>query len=265
MIQLKDGYGAMQKGSHSQIILIDNLTGLSTEMIDMACRWVTGDSDSKRRNYSDDDDIIYAFKRQLLINGINRPANRPDFLDRCLLVEMNRIPDTQRKTDEEIAALFKQHHGEWLGAIFTLLAKAMAIKPTLKLKQRSRLADWEEYAIAITIGAGGTEETYFKDRAIINERQQQAVFDASPVAQAIVSFMNNKNRWEGTATELLKGLNIEAGNLSLNYSKEWPKAPNSLALHFSHLVPTLASYRINLLYGDETRTKHGRLVILTKN
>lgn len=256
---------AMQKGMHCQIGVMDNLSAMTVDQIDMACRWVTGDADSKRKNYTDDEDVVYKFKRQLLMNGTNRPASRADFLDRCLPVEMKTIPKSERMTEKELCKLLEEHHSEWLGAIFTLLSKALAIKPTLKLKERERLADWDEYAHAI-FKVLGKEEAYADDRRIINERQQQAVFDASPVAQAIVSFMSSKeDLWKGTAAKLLEELRKEAAKLSLNYSKDWPKTPNNLTSNFPHLVSTLASHGVRLKYGEEMRDKYGRWIILTKN
>jgi putative DNA primase/helicase len=264
MIRFGDGRDAMQKGMHCQVVSMDNLSALTADQIDMACRWVTGDSDSKRRNYTDDEDVVYKFKRQLLMNGINRPASRADFLDRCLSIELERIPKSQRMPEHELWKVLDEHHGEWLGAIFTLLSKPLAIKPTLKLEERARLADWEEYVIAITKAAGASEETYFKDRTIIDERQHQAVFDSSSVLQAVISFMENRTRWEGTATQLLGLLSPISIALPLTGNKDWPKTLNMLGQQFPHLAPTLAGLGITLTYGNESRTKHGRLIRLVK-
>jgi len=47
-------------------------------MVDTLCRLVTGDGDSKRALYSDDEDFIYQLKRVILLNGINAPTERGD-------------------------------------------------------------------------------------------------------------------------------------------------------------------------------------------
>jgi hypothetical protein len=62
----------------------------------------TGEADSQRRQYTDDEDVIVELRRAVLLNGINVPTDRGDVLDRSLVVELERIPDTERKTEEEL-------------------------------------------------------------------------------------------------------------------------------------------------------------------
>ena len=92
----------LQKASHCFVIMLDNQSRLSEDMADTLCRLVTGEADSKRKLYSDDEDIIYSLKRAILLNGINVPTERGDVLDRSLAVELERISDAERKTEEEM-------------------------------------------------------------------------------------------------------------------------------------------------------------------
>src|SRR5918992_532804 len=87
------------------------------------CRLVTGEADSKRRLYTDDEDVIIELRRAILLNGINVPTDRGDVLDRSLVVELERIPDGERRTEEELWELFKAEHPKLLGALFTVLSK----------------------------------------------------------------------------------------------------------------------------------------------
>jgi hypothetical protein len=47
----------IQKASHSFIVMLDNQNSLPEWAVDMLCRLVTGEADSKRKHYTDDDDI----------------------------------------------------------------------------------------------------------------------------------------------------------------------------------------------------------------
>lgn len=42
------------------------------------------------------------------LNGINIVATRPDLLDRSILLELERIPKTERKTEKEIEEEFEK-------------------------------------------------------------------------------------------------------------------------------------------------------------
>jgi hypothetical protein len=107
----------IQKAAHCQVALFDNVSGLQGWAIDILCRLVTGEGDSKRRLYTDDDDIIYELKRVVLVNGINPPADRPDFTDRCLPIELERLDDDKRIPEEKLWAFVQQEHGKWFGAL----------------------------------------------------------------------------------------------------------------------------------------------------
>jgi signal transduction histidine kinase len=65
---------------------------------------ITGIGSSKRRLYTDDEDVIYSYKRLLIINGINNSLTEPDALDRSILKEFERISDDQRKEESKVEA-----------------------------------------------------------------------------------------------------------------------------------------------------------------
>lgn len=90
-----------QKLAHNYIAYFDNVSDIHDWISDQLCRAVTGSGFSKRALYSDDDDIIYNFKRCIGFNGINLGATKADLLDRGIIIELERIPrENQRKLEE---------------------------------------------------------------------------------------------------------------------------------------------------------------------
>jgi hypothetical protein len=152
----------LQKAMHAYIVMLDNQNIIPEWAADTLCRLVTGEADSKRRLYTDDEDFIIELRRAALLNGINVPTDRGDVLDRSLVVELERIPDGERKTEEELWECFEAEHPKLLGALFDTLSKAIALKPSLKLSRRPRLADWGEYAAAVYEVMGWGAETFLK-------------------------------------------------------------------------------------------------------
>src|SRR5215204_1527510 len=96
----------LQKAMHVYVVMLDNQNTIPEWAADTTCRLVTGEADSKRRLYTDDEDFIIELRRAALLNGINVPTDRSDVLDRSLVVELERIPDGDRKTEEQIWELF---------------------------------------------------------------------------------------------------------------------------------------------------------------
>jgi hypothetical protein len=61
----------VQQLGHNYIVYYDNLRYAPGWLSDEACKAVTGVGQTKRKLYTDDDDIVYEYKRCLGFNGIN--------------------------------------------------------------------------------------------------------------------------------------------------------------------------------------------------
>lgn len=243
----------LQKAMHAYIPMMDNLSSISDAAADTFCRFVTGDGDSKRKLYTDDEDVIVELKRALIFNGINVPTDRGDVLDRMLPVELERIPDGDRKTEEQLWELFAQEHPRILGALFDTLSQALAAKQSLKLSRRPRLADWGEYAAAVYEVMGWGAEQFLADWDEVVKAQNQGTLDGSPVAQAVITFMEDKEEYTGTSSEVHKKLEgvAESMGVSIVRDKAWPKSARWLWRRVKEVLPLLAAAGIEA-YRDDT-------------
>jgi len=233
----------LQKAMHAYIVMLDNQNTIPEWASDTLCRLVTGEADSKRRLYTDDEDFIIELRRAALLNGINVPTDRSDVLDRSLVVELERIPDGDRKTEEQIWELFAREHPRLLGAIFDTLSKAIALKPSVKLSRRPRLADWGEYAAAVYEVMGWGAEAFLKDWDEVVRVQNQATLDGSPVAQAIIKLMEEHEECSDTSSNmhaLLKEI-AESQGVDVARDKAWPKSARWLWRRIKEVLPLLVA------------------------
>ena len=106
----------MQQLSHHWAAYYDNLERLPNWVSDILCRAVTGEGFSKRVLYSDDDDVIYQYRRCIGLNGINVAAHRADLLERSLLLELEAIPPGKRKPENELWTEFEKARPLLFGA-----------------------------------------------------------------------------------------------------------------------------------------------------
>lgn len=251
----------LQKAAHAHAVMFDNLSSLSDAAADTLCKLVTGEADSKRRLYTDDEDVIVELRRLIILNGISIPTDRGDVLDRSLVVELERIPDDARRTEEELWRLFDEEHPRLLGAIFDTLAMAIKLKPFIKLSRRPRLADWGEYAAAVYEALGWGAETFLADWEDVVKAQNQSTLDGSPVAQAVIKFMEEHAEWSGSSSELHKKLETVAEGLgvSVTRDKEWPKSARWLWRRVKEVLPLLAASGIEASRREE---KSGSTVTL---
>ena len=213
-------------------LCFDNLSSVSPEMSDLLCMAVTGGTFVKRKLYSNSDETVLEFMQPVSLNGINSVATKSDLLDRALLLELDRLSETERKTEHQLWAEFNADKPMILGLIFDILSKAISIFPTVKIDRLGRMADFTlwGYAVAEAAGIGGDKflSAYLRNQ---NKANEEAVA-SHPVAYAVVKFMEKlaKKEWEGTATELLKLLVKIANDEEIDTkSYLWVRQPNQLS------------------------------------
>ena len=215
----------VQQLSHSWCAAYDNIDYLSPAQSDALCRAATGGGFSKRVLFSDDDDKIYNFRRCVLLNGVNQASTRSDLVDRSLLFALERIPDSQRKTERELWANFRNDLPVILGGIFDVLSAAMKLHPTVALTTHPRMADFAEWGCAIAMALGYSQKEFEAALSSNKEDQNETVLSEDWLAPLILKFMATRDEWEGTATELL----VELEDLGLR-GRRVPK-PNKLSGH----------------------------------
>jgi len=247
----------LQKAMHAYIVMLDNQNTIPEWAADTLCRLVTGEADSKRRLYTDDEDFIIELRRAALLNGINVPTDRGDVLDRSLVVDLERIPDGERKTEEQIWELFAREQPRLLGALFDTLAKAIALKASIKLSRRPRLADWGEFAAAVYEVMGWGAETFLIDWDEVVRVQNQATLDGSPVAQAIIKFMEDREEYTATSSEMHSKLKIVAAQLGVDVERDkaWPKSARWLWRRIKEVLSLLVAAGIEASRGRDESAK----------
>ena len=69
---------------------LDNLSTVQDWFSDSLCRAATGEGDVRRALYTDGGLAVFAFRRVLLLNGIDVGALRGDLADRAIVVNLDR-------------------------------------------------------------------------------------------------------------------------------------------------------------------------------
>jgi len=239
-----------QLANHNYCLYFDNLSRISDDLSDILCRLATGIGFSKRKLYSDDEDILYNQKVAIGFNGVTLVAHKADVLDRCLILgSWERIPDNQRLEENELLQNFDKEKPFILGALFTVLSETLRISPDVKLPKRPRMADYARYAASAAISLGESVDAFlsaFEENTI---RQNQATIESSPVAQTILDFMNDKSEWIGTSSDLYGLLKKSADKVQLD---GFPKGVNWLWRKIEVVRPNLQSMGVSVAQGEKS-------------
>ncbi|MGO9174676.1 MAG: hypothetical protein ACLQED_00815 [Desulfobaccales bacterium] len=218
----------MISASNSWCLSFDNLSDLKDWLSDGFCRLATGGGLSTRELYSDDNETILDAMRPVILNGIDSLVSRGDLADRATLLELPQIEKRRRRREADLWQAFETAQPGILGAVFNALSAALANVHGVKLPELPRMADFATWVVAaepaLPWEPGTFLAAYTQNRAAIVEHS----LEGDVVAVAVRSFMEHRQEWEGTPTELLNELTDVAGEL-VSRGKAWPKAANSLS------------------------------------
>lgn len=244
----------VQQLSHHYAAFYDNVGTISRSVSDSLCRAVTGEGSSKRKLYSDDEDVVYNFRRCIALNGINNQVEAADLLDRSILIELKRVPNEERIREEELNAAFDVDLPYILAGIFDALAEARRHIDKVKLEKLPRMADFAlwGFTIAEALGYGGHFflEAYDANIAL----QSDEAIEASPVALAIRCFMETRDEWEGSTAELLVELDPIAQGFKISL-RDWPSRANVLSRRMNEVKSNLLDIGIVAEYIRESHNR----------
>ncbi len=241
-----------QASNHHYCLYLDNLSNLRDELSDALCRLATGIGFTKRKLFTNDEDVLFNQKTAVGITGINLVAQSADLLDRCLILSYERIPEERRADEEEFWKNFTNEKPYILGALFTNLSHVLRMITDFKLSKKPRMADYAKYAAAGAIALGRTSEEFLSAFSENIGRQNQAAIESSPTAQSILQFMSLQDEWSGSSSDLHKELKliVDKANLQLGGSDGFPKSSNWLWKRIMQIRPNLLSLGISAVKSE---------------
>ena len=231
--------------AHHHVCLFDNLSDMPVWMSDILAMVSTGAGFSKRKLYTDEDDVILQVKRCIGVNGINTIISKPDLMDRAILLPLERIEGNKRMEERELWSKFEEVQADILGGIFDALSKAAAIYPTVKIERLPRMADYTRWGYAIAQALGRSGDEFLQQYQANMERLNEEVIQSNTLAQAVISFMEDKSECSGTIKELYDGLKTQ-----INFSKDdtsFPKHPNQLRKSLNRIKVNLMERNITFV------------------
>jgi hypothetical protein len=242
----KDRMEFIQQVAQNHLVFYDNLKYPPRWLSDEACRAVTGSGSSKRKLYTDDDSIVYEYKRCLGFNGISLVLIEPDALDRSIIVEQERIDKKNRIPELVILSQFYDLRPKLLGYIFDIIVKAMKIKPTVKLDGYPRMADFGEWSEAIARAMGYNDMDFLSIYDVNIGKQNVEAIESNVLGHAMTRFVASwyneeaPSSWQGPLSKVLDERNRIAFDSNIDTSsKSWPKAANSLSRKLKPLLSNL--------------------------
>jgi hypothetical protein len=234
--------------SNGHVLAFDNLSGLPPWLSDTLCRLTSGGAFSTRRLFTDQDEILFAAARPVILNGIEDVITRPDLADRAILLMLAPIAERQRRPEHALWQEFELARPRILGALLDAAAHGLHMLGRVRLKRLPRMADFALWATACEGAfrpAGTLETAYSNNRRAAIEN----IVDADPVAALVREIMADRAQWTGSASDLLQVGTNRSG---------WPKNPRALAGRLRRHRPSSAHLGLKLPSAARGGWERGR-------
>ena len=236
----------------------DNVSYISKQQSDIFCRAITGNSNIKRKLYTNSEETILSFRRKIILNGIVPNLDYEDLQSRLIYYDRESPDPKNRMTEKILIKKFDELFPFVLGEIFHILSESMSRYKSLKdsIKPKERMADFEVWGEIISRCIGNADNDFLtayteKIHATISLSR-----DSFPIITVLENFMKDRDEYEGTASDLYSKLVGLAKALEIETSGQYVKFPR----HSNKLVKALKESdfilrNIGLIFHNYTWTK----------
>jgi hypothetical protein len=234
----KDAEAWVTAASGSWVVALDNLSSVPDWLSDSLCRAATGDGDVRRKLYTDGELAVFAFRRSVIVTGIDLGALNGDLGDRLVPVTLDLLDSCDRVEDSELSGAFTVAQPRLLGAVCTLASEVLRAFPSVGRDDLPRMADFGVVLRALD-GIRGTQSL---DRYC---RMVQAVSTDALSGDAFMTelqgYLGPGGEFEGTAAQLLADVLAKLKLVDDRWRppKGWPASGRSVTVQLHRQAPAM--------------------------
>jgi hypothetical protein len=236
----------------------DNLSGMSDDIADLWCVASTGGVSSQRALFTDDEESIVYVKCPIIANGIEDLGQRGDLLDRTIVLDLDPIPESERRTEKEMQVAIDENRPKLFACLLDMTVAGLNAIDSIDLENPPRMADFAEWACACL---GDAAERFMEIYANARTNTSIDLAEMNRLPLTICNFVMSKEgkRWEGSASLLLAELNRLAGIMPGHEPSDWPNTPEKMGSDLRRFSQALESKGITTSYK---RAHGGKRVIV---
>jgi putative DNA primase/helicase len=230
------------------ILCFDNISKLTKAQSDYLCKIATGAGFTMRKLYTTKDEIQIICKNPIVINTINYVPSRQDLLDRSIIVRLDFIPSEDRKTEKELLAKWEHDRPSILGALCQAASAGLKNYDSVSERNLPRMADFAKWVIAAEENLPWEKGLFMETMQDLRSKIVDDALEADPVAMAVLRLMEHRDRWIGSATELLDVLETYIDQDRRKYPG-FPKIHNQLSHQLSRVSAFLREQGVQVEKG----------------
>ena len=211
----KNGDNLFKIAQDRQLLVFDNLSKLSNDLSDAFCLLL-----NEEGGYLSEGGKQKFFKasRPVIINSMEDLISRHDLADRSIFIGLERISDDKRMGTKEFWESFERDRPKILGGLLDEVVEGLRNIDEIRLPKLPRLADFVLWGSACECAS---DSQVMVQSALESNRISlvEDIVQSEPVANAVLLFMEEREVWEGPASELLEEL-LKVTDDRKNFSKQ---------------------------------------------
>jgi hypothetical protein len=235
----------MISARNSYVLAFENISKIEDWLSDALCAIATGAGSAVRQLHTDTDEIIINVSRPVLLNGINNVLKRSDLIDRAIVVSLDPIPSSKRRTEREVDAAFDAVQGAILGHLLNAVSGALSrealVETTLRPKDLPRMADFAITVVAAEPSLQWEPGTFLGAYADNRNTEIAEALEGNLVAVALAELPAT---WAGTASELLQAISTSERMAD----QQWPRTAKDLSARLRDIASDLRTRGIDVQF-----------------
>jgi hypothetical protein len=186
----------------SRVLALDNISRMSLDVSDDISSAVTGAGTQNRALYTDEDQVVFNYRRAFILTSIDPGAMQGDFAERLMVVNLPPMSEDRRRGERDMDSKIDRMMPSLLAALLDSVARVLA--NPVELDELPRMADAAKVMASLDALAPDSDSLGAYHRSLGNAVER--VLESDPLAQTMLTFMDRRDRWVGTPTELYDAL-----------------------------------------------------------
>lgn len=253
--------------TNGHVIALDNLSEIPPKVSDLVCQIAIGGSHRERKYHTNDgSERIFTFRQPVIVNGIEQVIQRPDLLNRSLLIHVEPITQVQRNLRAAtFDAEFGQAQPRLLGALLDVLCTGLRNLPRVAGTGMPRMIDFGRWGVAIEEFLGFSTGSFLAGYRANIQHGESIALEASPIAWPLHEYLSRRTEFfDGSSTELLEALvkfttDVDGKPTVARRNPAFPKSAEALSAQIDRIQPNLAKLGITV---ERRRTNRKRFIRL---
>ena len=239
----------------------DNLTAIPKDIENTFCMAVTGGGISKRKLFTDNDSVLMQLNSPMIMTSLEIPTNASDLLDRTIAVELDRVPQDKRRSDESIKKDYAALLPSILGGMCDALVKMLELRGRVNPANLPRLADHGMWGCAAAMALGYSEDAFLKAYTRSSLRTQTTSLIDEGFLNLLIIFVESKNEIKGFVSKVREELYGFAVQVGLP-TELIPKTPQGFSRRLKEIEVPLETAGLKVDFSASAR--NGRTITLRR-